>query len=303
MHRSVLVRALLALAVLVPSIWSALTLAPTLGLDLRGGTQIVLETRDAPGTVADAAATDRVLGVLRDRVDGLGVAEPSLSRSGERRIVVELPGLEDPAEAADVLGRTAQLTIHPVLGPATGVDSARVLPDETGAALALGPPALAGEDVSGARASSATQGVIGSVVDVAFAGEGRQRWLDLTAQAACAAPGDPARRIAIVLDDRVISSPQLDPSIACGAGMPGGSTQITGSFSREQAGDLAVLISGGALPVPVEIIEQRTVGPTLGAAAIEASAVAAAIGVALTGVFLLAAYRLVGLAAVAALVG
>ncbi|GAA1319712.1 protein translocase subunit SecD [Pseudonocardia xinjiangensis] len=303
MHRSVLVRALLALAVLVPSIWSALTLTPTLGLDLRGGTQIALETRDAPGIVADAASTNRVLGVLRDRVDGLGVAEPSLSRSGERRIVVELPGLEDPAEAADVLGRTAQLTIHPVLGPATGVDAARVLPDEDGTPLALGPPALAGEDVSGARASSATPGVIGSVVDVTFAGDGRERWRALTAQAACAAPGDPARRIAIVLDDSVISSPQVDPSIACGAGMPGGSTQITGSFGREQAGDLAVLISGGALPVPVEIIEQRTVGPTLGAAAIEASAVAAAIGVALTGVFLLTAYRLVGLAAVAALVG
>ena len=269
-----MVRALLALALLVPSIWSAVTLRPTLGLDLRGGTQIVLETRDAPGAVADAAATDRVLGVLRDRVDGLGVAEPSLSRSGERRIVVELPGVQDPAEAADVLGRTAQLTIHPVLGAASP-GTARILPDEDGAPLALGAPALAGEDVSGARASAGTPGVIGSVVDVAFAGEGRERWQELTAQAACAPPGDPARRIAIVLDDRVISSPQLDPSIACGAGIPGGSTQITGSFSREQAGDLAVLISGGALPVPVEIIEQRTVGPTLGAAAIEASAVAA----------------------------
>ncbi|WP_433297683.1 protein translocase subunit SecD [Pseudonocardia sp. CA-142604] len=300
MPRSVVVRALVALAVLVPSIWSAVTLRPTLGLDLRGGTQIVLETRDAPGTVADAAATDRVLAVLRDRVDGLGVAEPALSRSGERRIVVELPGVQDPAEAADVLGRTAQLTIHPVLGAASP-GTARVLPDEDGTALALGPPALAGEDVSGARASTGTPGVIGSVVDVAFAGEGRQRWQQLTAQAACAPSGDPARRIAIVLDDRVISSPQLDPSIACGAGIPGGSTTITGSFSREQAGDLAVLISGGALPVPVEIIEQRTVGPTLGAAAIEASAVAAAIGVALTGVFLLTVYRLVGLAAVLAL--
>src|SRR4051812_22946800 len=238
--RSVMVRALMALAVLVPSIWSAVTLRPTLGLDLRGGTQIELETRDAPGAVADAAATDRVLGVLRDRVDGLGVAEPSLSRSGERRIVVELPGVQDPAEAADVLGRTAQLTIHPVLGAASP-GTARILPDEDGTALALGPPALAGEDVSGARASAGTPGVIGSVVDVAFAGEGRQRWQQLTAQAACAPVGDPARRIAIVLDDRVISSPQLDPSIACGAGIPGGSTQITGSFSREQAGDLAVL--------------------------------------------------------------
>lgn len=303
MPRSALARALLALAVLVPSIWVASTQTPTLGLDLRGGTQIVLETRDAPGAVADTASTDRVLGVLRDRVDGLGVAEPTLTRSGERRIVVELPGLQDPAEAADVLGRTARLTMHPAADPASPPEGGRVVSDEDGAPIAIGPPALAGEDVSGARATTGAPGVIGSVVDVGFAADGRDRWQQLTAQAACAPPGDPARRVAIVLDDRVISSPQVDPSVRCGAGIPGGSTQITGSFSREQAGDLAVLIEGGALPVPVEIVEQRTVGPTLGAAAIEASAWAAAIGVALTGLFLLCAYRLVGLAAVVALAG
>lgn len=298
MRRTTL-RAAAALSVLVPSVLVATFGSPTLGLDLRGGTQIVLETRDGPTAAADAASTDRVLTVLRERVDGLGVAEPSLTRSGERRIVVELPGLQDPAEAADVLGRTAQLTMHPVLTTGDG----RVLPDEGGAPVTVGPPALVGEDVAGARATSGAQGVIGSTVDVTFAAQGRDAWQALTARAACAPPGDPARRIAIVLDDRVISSPQVDPSVSCGVGILGGSTQITGTFSREAAQDLAVLIDGGSLPVPVEIIEQRTVGPSLGADAIAASALAALIGMALTAVFLLAAYRLVGLVAVVALGG
>ncbi|AEA22789.1 protein translocase subunit SecD [Pseudonocardia dioxanivorans] len=297
--RPLLWRALAALGIVGGATALALTGSPTLGLDLRGGTQIVLETRDAPDVVADAAATDRVLEVLRGRVDGLGVAEPSLTRSGEDRIVVELPGLQDPAEAADVLGRTAQLTIHPVL--ATTAGEATV--DETGAPIVVGPAALVGEDVDSARATSGVQGVLGSVVDVSFSAEGGDRWQALTAQTACAAPGDPARRIAIVLDSQVISSPQVDPSIGCGVGMYGGSTQISGSFSQEQASELAVLIQGGALPVPVEIIEQRTVGPTLGASAIEASTLAALVGTALTALFLLVAYRLAGLVAVVALAG
>ena len=97
-------------------------------------------------------------------------------------------------------------------------------------------------------------------------------------------PGDPTRRVAIVLDDQVISSPQVDPvRRRARSGIPGGTTQITGTFTADEAKELAVLIRGGALPVPVEVIEQRTVGPTLGAAAIEASAKAAVIGVALTG--------------------
>ncbi|RZT84411.1 protein translocase subunit secF /protein translocase subunit secD [Pseudonocardia sediminis] len=296
MRRSVLVRAVLACAVLALSATVALTASPVLGLDLRGGTQIVLQTRDGPGTVADEAATDRTLEVLRGRVDALGVAEPTLTRSGTDRIVVELPGLQDPAEAAEVLGRTAQLSIHPVAGIGAGP------PDEDGRQLSLGPEALVGTDVDSARATPDPSSV-GHVVDIGFAAQGRDAWRQLTAQAACSPPGDPSRRIAIVLDRQVISSPQVDPSIACGVGMPGGSTQISGSFSQEQAADLAVLIEGGALPVPVELIEQRTVGPTLGADAITASALAVLVGSLLTGVFLIAVYRLVGVVAVVALAG
>jgi SecD/SecF fusion protein len=106
-----------------------------------------------------------------------------------------------------------------------------------------------------------------------------------------------------VLDEEVISSPQVDPQVACQVGIIGGSTQITGQFSQTEANDLALLINAGALPVPVEIIEQRTVGPSLGAAAIEASARAAVIGLALTALFLVAVYWLAGAIAVLALLG
>ena len=86
-----------------------------LGLDLKGGTQIVLETRDSKRVKADAESTDRALAVLRGRVDALGVAEPTLARAGDRRIIVELPGVQDPREAAQVIGQTAQLAFHEVL--------------------------------------------------------------------------------------------------------------------------------------------------------------------------------------------
>lgn len=107
--------------------------------------------------------------------------------------------------------------------------------------------------------------------------------------------------MAIVLDEKVISSPQVDPSVACGTGIRDGATQITGSFGPEEARELSLLINGGALPVPVETLEQRTVGPALGAQAITASAWAAAIGTALTALFIIVIYRLMGVLAAVAL--
>ena len=96
MSRAPLVRALLALVILAGSAYFAISTPARLGLDLRGGTQIVLETQDSPTVKADQASTDRAVEVLRRRIDALGVAEPSLTRSGDRRIIVELPGLQDP---------------------------------------------------------------------------------------------------------------------------------------------------------------------------------------------------------------
>ncbi|MGW1835251.1 protein translocase subunit SecD [Streptomyces sp. NPDC002067] len=363
MTRATRVRALLACAVLALSVHLAVTQPVRLGLDLRGGTQLVLETRDSPSATADRDATDRTLEVLRRRVDALGVAEPTLARSGDHRIVVELPGVQDPAHAAGVLGRTAQLTVHPVLGTAaptdhpapgkngperTGPDKATsapgntpagtdsdpagpgtplktpgkapgegsgkdpdkdpgkgyapvVLPDESGTRLRLGPPALTGAGVESATARFDAEGGAGWHIALDLRGPGERAWQALTAEAACAPPGDPARRAAIVLDNKIISSPQVDPSVACEAGITGGATRITGGFDQESAKELALLLNGGALPVPVETVEQRTVGPTLGAAALDSSARAALLGTALTAAFLAVVYRLLGALAATAL--
>ncbi|WP_328794100.1 protein translocase subunit SecD [Herbidospora solisilvae] len=235
--------------------------------------------------------------MLRRRADALGVVDPTLLRSGERRIIVELPGVLDPRQAAEVIGRTAQLTFHPVLGPAG--HSGRVLADESGQPLSVGPAAITGGDVRDAAARTDPAQGPGWFVGLDFHDAGA--WRRLTAEAACHDPGDPRRRVAIVLDEEVISSPQVDPSVGCRAGIPGGSTQITGSFSPEEARDLAMLIKGGALPVPLTLIEQRTVGPTLGAEAIEASAEAGVAGVLLTALFIVVVYRLSGLMAAVAL--
>ncbi|MBO1751106.1 protein translocase subunit SecD [Actinotalea sp. BY-33] len=321
--RALLIRAIVTLVVLAGATFAVLTSSPTLGLDLRGGTQVVLETQDSATTVADAESTDRALEVLRRRVDALGVAEPTLARSGERRIVVELPGLTEPREAVEIIGRTAQLTFHPVLGiepDGTEIDGGTetdegvepgdleidptaeiVLRDDAGTPLRLGPAALTGEAVSGARAQTDPQTGLGWFVTIDFEGEGRTAWEQLTGEAACFTELDPQRRVAIVLDGEVITSPSVNQSVPCGVGIIGGSTQITGNFSQDEALDLSALIQGGSLPVPVEVIEQRTVGPSLGAAAIDASVKAIALGVLLTAIFIVAVYRLMGLLAVVAL--
>ncbi|WP_433501183.1 protein translocase subunit SecD [Sphaerimonospora sp. CA-214678] len=298
MSRAPLWRALAALAVIASSLLIALTMAPRLGLDLRGGTQLVFETKDSPTVKADSESTDRALDVLRRRADALGVVDPTLVRSGEKRIIVELPGVLDPREAADVIGKTAQLNFHSVLGIAEADDKDAVA-DESGQKLKLGPVAISGAGVTDASARSDPQMGPGWFVTIDFKEAGP--WRELTGQAACEPVGDPKRRVAIVLDNEVISSPQVDESIACRAGISGGTTQITGSFTAEEAQNLAVLIKGGSLPVPLELVEQRTVGPTLGADAIEASAKAGIVGVILTAVFIIIIYRVVGLMAALAL--
>jgi SecD/SecF fusion protein len=315
MSKSLRWRAVLVLVVLAGAIAVVATRPVRLGLDLEGGTQIVLEARDTERQKVDRDTVSRTLEVIRRRVDALGVTEPSLQRSGDRRIIVELPGVADPDEALAVIGRTAQLAFRPVLGVEPSLETTTttsggadiplsleeeaVLPDEDGVLLRLGPAQLTGAAVSGAQAEFASGA--GWEVALEFRDEGPDQWAALTGEAACAPAGDPKRRVAIVLDREVISSPQVSPEIACGEGITGGQTVITGRFGEREAKDLALLIRAGALPVPVEVVERRTIGPTLGDAAIQASVVAALFGAALTIAYMIAYYRLLGALAAAAL--
>src|SRR5690606_23565391 len=258
----------------------------------------------------------------------LGVPETTLNRSGENRIIDKLRELTDHSEAAEAIGRTAQRTFHPVLGvvdappgeegaaggkgavhadnaEAEGAEGAegegQVILDEPGGPIRIGPAAMTGEAVGDADASIDPQVHPNWHVSIGFVGEGPNVWAQLTADAACAPPNDPQRRVAIVLDDEVISSPNAQETVPCGVGITGGRTIITGDFTQEEAQQLAALIQGGALPLPVETIEQRVVGPTLGQAAIDASFQAALIGIAITGIFIVFVYRLLGFIAAIAL--
>ncbi|QFG25687.1 protein translocase subunit SecD [Actinomadura sp. WMMB 499] len=298
MTRATLVRAVLAFAVLAASLYFALKEPARLGLDLRGGTQIVLESQDTPQVKANRESTDRAREVLQRRINALGVAESSITRSGERRLIVELPDVQDPRAAAEVIGRTAQLTVHPVLPPTTGElqQGQQRINDESGQPIIIGPARLTGDQIGGAEAVYDPQNLSGWAVTMDFRANGDDIWQRMTAEAACKA-GD-ERRAAIVLDGRVISSPGVVQSVQCGVGISGGSTQITGDFTPDEAKDLAALIEGGSLPVPVKVIEQRVIGPTLGDEAIDASAKAAIIGIVLTGLFIVAVYRIAGFLAI-----
>lgn len=296
-----MVRGLICLAVIVIAAIVSFTMKPNLGLDLRGGTQITLEAKSTDRVKADAEATDRALEVLRGRVDALGVAEPTLARSGENRIILELPNVQDPSKAAEVIGQTATLEFREVLSPAdenTKPENGQiVLPDESGQDLLLAPVAFDGNGISDANAAIPQDGLGEWVVNVEFNKTGSGPWRDLV-NSACAntAAGN---RLAIVLDDKVISSPGVVDKMCQTGG--GSETSITGSFTETTAKDLAALIKGGALPVPVEIIDQRTVGPTLGKAAIDASVSASIIGLILTGLFIIVIYRATGVMATIAL--
>ncbi|TDU82601.1 SecD/SecF fusion protein [Kribbella voronezhensis] len=311
MKRSSLVRALFAFLVLAASGYVVMTAKPQLGLDLRGGTQIVLETSDSPTVKAGKETTDKALEVLRRRIDALGVSEPSVTRQGDKRIIVELPGVQDPREAAKVIGKTAQLTFHEVLDqvaakPAKPAAGDLYLPDDSGGGfLKLAKPAMTGERVGGADGLFDTQQASGWFVQLDFKDDGGKIWANITGKAACEPVGTPARRVAIVLDNEVITAPQVDPNGGgqlCNIGIAGGTSTISGSFTEDEAKDLAALIEGGSLPVPVHVVDQRTVGPSLGKDAIQASALAGAIGIGLTALFIIFVYRLVGLMAVFGLI-
>ncbi|HXH80394.1 protein translocase subunit SecD [Nocardioides sp.] len=304
MSRGAVVRFLLVLGLLGGCLALALNQKPNLGLDLRGGAQFVFQAKDTETTEATSENVDKTVEVLRGRVDALGVAESTLVRQGDDRILVELPGVktdEERDDAKERIGQTAQLSVHPVIATAASADAEPskkdnlVLPDEDGTFLEVGPVVLQGDEITGASAVQ-PDGSVGWAVRVDFSGSGSDAFGKLSGEAACA-QGD-QKRIAIVLDEKIISSPAVQ--VQCGADIRE-TTDITGSFSQKYATDLSTLIEGGALPLELEAISERLVGPTLGAEAIDASIEAGIIGLILTGLFIMFIYRLVGAMATIAL--
>lgn len=277
-----------------------------LGLDLQGGSLLVLEGRDTSTIKATPQAVDDAKRVIERRIDQLGVVEPSIQRQGASRIIVELPGLHDPEKAIALIGKTALLEFvdtgtqqlphgacwspdgKTVIIPAVTAEPGTGCKAEGARTLALQKKViLTGADLENAQAAfdqSAT-GAGEPIVQFKFRAKAAKTFEDYTGK-------NIGRYLTIVLDNEVISSPVIRSQI------PGGTGQISGGFRDiEEARNLAVLLRGGALPIPVEVIENRTVGPELGRDAIDASLHASWIAFTMVAVFMVLYYGLPGLLA------
>jgi len=235
-----------------------------LGLDLQGGTSVVLEAVD-DGRGLQAGTMERLIGVMERRVNQLGVSESIVQQRGSNRIAIELPAYDDADSAVAALGKTARLTMS----------------DEAGNII------VEGADLKDAYLDNDAYGR--NAVAIKMNPEGAQKFAEFTRN-------NVGRYVIIRLDDEIISTAQIQEPILDGNG------QISGNFTVKEASDLAALLKAGALPVPVEVVEWHTVGPSLGEASIRESLRAAIIGLLGTVAFMILMYRGLGLVAAAALV-
>ena len=235
------------------------------GLDLQGGTHVVLEAVDTAQAQVNDDAMNRVVAIMEKRVNSLGLTEPIIQREGERRVIIELPGIKDPDAAIRTIGKTAMLEFR----------------DEEGNTV------LTGTDLKDAQASTNPQ-TGQNVVNLEFSDEGAQKFADLTMK-------NVGRTIAILFDGEVLTAPNVREPIL------GGRAEITGQKTLEEAQNLAVVLRSGALPVKVEIIETRTVGPTLGQDSKDKSQFAFVVGLGAVVLFMIFFYHLSGFIADVAL--
>ncbi|MEM9469688.1 MAG: protein translocase subunit SecD [Pseudomonadota bacterium] len=227
--------------------------------------------------------------IVRRRIDETGTREPIIQRQGDDRILVQLPGVDDPQRIKDLLGKTAKLTFHLVDSGTGSVGGTMTLPmtEEGGSPMTIERRArLTGDMLTNAQYAPDQNGQ--SAVSFRFNTVGSKRFCDLSRE-------NVGRPFAIVLDNEIISAPVIREAICGGAG------QISGNFSVKEASDLALLLRAGALPAPLTIMEERTVGPSLGADSVEAGKIASAIGMVLVLVFMAFSYRLFGVFANVAL--
>ena len=249
-----------------------------LGLDLAGGSHLVFEA-DLTNMSAEKIPTAMtgVRNVIEKRVNLFGISEPSVQTSsfeGKQRIVVELPGVKDTRQAVDIIGKTAQLVFAEI-----GEEEEDILPIPTD---------LTGADLKNASVSfDRTTGK--PSVALEFTSDGALKFEEITAR-------NVNKMVPIFLDGQLISSPVVQEKIS------GGNAQITGDFALEEAKNMVIQLNAGALPVPVKLVEQRTVGATLGAESVSKSVRAGLVGLLMVLVFMALSYGKLGLVADIALV-
>jgi SecD/SecF fusion protein len=288
-------KVILILGVIGLAVWNAFPLQKkiNLGLDLQGGMHLVLKVETA-GLPEDARAdaVDRALEIIRNRVDQFGVREPSMLKQGADRIIVQLPGITNRERAIELIGRTAQLEFRLVSEEPELIKQAiegKTPQDYELKYLDKDPllirkkASLTGDTLVDARVSF--EGQFGSPdVSLKFNSQGARVFSQLTGE-------NVGKRLAIILDGIVHSAPVIREKI------PSGEAQITGQFSMDEASDLAIVLRAGALPAPLKIEEERTVGPSLGRDSIRAGVRATYIGGTLVLFFVLFYYLFAGLIA------
>jgi preprotein translocase subunit SecD/SecD/SecF fusion protein len=260
---------------------------PSLSLNI-SGTAVSLSFPQQALAARESQAIDQSITIIQRRIDGSGVLNPQIARQGQDQIVVQLPGVSDPARIRALIGTTAHMTFQ--LVDTTAPPGAPVAPlgdellpmqDDPGQTVAvLSNVAVDGADLENAQASTDPQS--GQwVVNFTLNSVGAREFADTTT----ANVGKP---FAIILDGKVISAPVIREPIT------GGSGQISGSYTPQSATDLALLLRAGALPAPLSIVEEQSVGPELGADAIRAGALSLAVGFVLVLVFMATFYGLFG---------
>ena len=275
---------------------STLTGAGARDLDIYGEDDVlVLTLSEAERAATNDRTVKQALEIIRRRIDEVGTREPTIQRQGSLRILIQVPGIGSAAELKELIGTTAQLTFQPVIGPASDADTDpgfgnELLPslDESGRFYILdAAPVVTGEDLVDAQPSFDQNGR--PAVNFRFNPSGARRFGDYTAENI----GEP---FAIVLDGEVISAPVIQSHI------PGGSGIITGSFSVEESSNLAILLRAGALPAGLDFLEERTIGPELGADSIQAGKMACIVAFVGVLVFMALSYGLFGIFANIALI-
>jgi len=259
------------------------------------GDQIVVRLSEAEQRATDERTVRQALEIIRRRIDEVGTREPTIQRQGADRILIQVPGVGSAAELKEIIGTTAQLTFQPVVGRSQNENESpgagnEVLPalDQEGLFYILErAPVVTGDELVDAQPDFDQNGR--PAVSFRFDPHGARKFGDYTAENI----GSP---FAIVLDGEVISAPVIQSHI------PGGSGIITGNFTVEESTQLAVLLRAGALPAGLDFLEERTIGPELGADSIEAGKIACIVAFALVLVFMVASYGTFGIFANIALI-
>jgi protein-export membrane protein SecD len=271
------------------------------GLDLQGGTQILLQAVPPAGTAVTQDDMNAAMTIVERRVNGLGVTEPLVQLQGNNRIIVELPGINNPDAAVQTLKSTGQLEFVEI-GPADpkitdGVylrtTNSNKAPDPTTQKNIPDPypnkvfkTIMTGRDLKTAQTGVDQYGA--PVINFTLTDAGAQLFSTYTSQHV-------GQVLAIVLDNVVLSAPNIQTAITDGSG------QITGKFTREQADSLSIQMRYGALPMPLEVVDRRTIGATLGADSVRKSVTAGLVGLIAVLIFMIIQYRLPGVFASLAL--